>query len=40
MIWVLFEDEDKQMNPELYDEAVGVVKECIKTGAPPFGGWR
>ena len=40
MIWELFEDKEKQMNPDLYDEALEVVKKCILTGQPPFGGWR
>lgn len=40
VLWdVLFDDPAKQMNPELYDEALAIVAECIKTGEPPVRGW-
>ena len=40
MVWFLFQDKEKQMNPDLYNEAVDVMNEVIRTGNPPFGGWR
>ena len=38
MLWKLFPDE-RLTDPSLYDEAVEVVRETIRTGQPPFGGW-
>ncbi|RLD79116.1 MAG: hypothetical protein DRJ15_10105 [Bacteroidetes bacterium] len=36
----MFRDNEEQMDPDLYKEAVMVAEECIRTGEPPFGGWR
>ena len=40
MCWWLFEDEQKQMNPSLVEEAQAIVDKVVETGRPPFGGWR
>jgi len=40
LLTMMFKDRGEQMDPDLYKEAVVVAEECIKTGEPPFGGWR
>ena len=39
MIWKIWNDERNQ-NPNLYDDAVIAVQKIIDTGKPLFGGWR
>lgn len=39
MVWRIWPDE-KNKNPELYEEAVVATKEIIKSGVPLFGGWK
>lgn len=39
MVWELWPD-DRNKNPELYEEAVIAVKQIIETGNPVFGEWH
>jgi hypothetical protein len=39
LCWKLFKSKKKQCNPLLVGEAKEVVKEVLRTGQPPFGGW-
>jgi len=38
LITKMFHDE-RQMNPDIYNEACEVVKNVIITGQPTIGGW-
>lgn len=38
MVWRIWPDE-RNRNPELFDEAVKATEQIIKTGKPLFGGW-
>ena len=40
LIWELFEDKRKQLDNSLVEEARAVIKKCVETQRPPFGGWR
>jgi len=40
MVWRLFPDDERQLNLDIYNEALEAVQEIIDTGKPLCGGWR